>query len=217
MIDIALIRPSRLGIWLCFGLYLSAFVLPAHVNGKYEPGVWLFLLGAVGLVLGVYGILYTLIEGLSWSNIHFVIATVPWLANTIFWFALALYAQGNGRASLRGGLAAVVLAAVVLITSGPLSGHEFFGPRAEHMLTQLSSPAYVAWSGSMALLVIFAAHLAWRQNRAAASWRPTAGWLAENEYASLQKLSRITPNTLVTSEAVAAEKPPDGEKRDSPS
>jgi hypothetical protein len=215
MIDnIAFTSPRRLGLWLCFGMYLAAFALPVRFHEAYVPGISLFLLGALGFVLSVYGLLYSLFQGPTWDIIHFVVATLPWLANIIFWFALALYAQGHSRASLRAGVFAALLAAVVLISSNPLSG-DFYKPRTEFVLVQLLSPAYLAWAGSMALLVVLAGSLAWRQKRRAALWYPTADWLAANERDTLEDLSRrLASKRHPTSEAVVADHQSDREKPD---
>jgi hypothetical protein len=203
------IKPSSVGFWLCLLIYLLAFVLPMELHeNSYTMGFTMFWCGGVGVGLSLFGLLGALFHGFSWDGVRFGLATVPWLANLLLWFGLALYAQGHGRASFRTALVAVVLAAGVLVTSP--WWHSFSLTARENVLQFLTSPAYLAWTGSMGLLLVLAGRLAWRQNRVAGLWRPTRAWLAENASDAADDFgSAMAPRGTSASEEIVAQKPAD--------
>jgi hypothetical protein len=211
MLDSAPIKPSRIGFWICLAIYLTAFALPATPGRGYFPGVYLFFLGGVGFFISILSIFYMLFSGFSWDGVYFALAVLPWLANFFAWCGFALYAQGQGRASCRAALIAVVLAGSSVLTK-PWGSMSFYEPTpgllttTEQVLAHLASPAYLAWAGSMGLLFMFAGHLAWRQNRTAGLW-PTPEWLAANTINDAQGFSTTTaPHSDPTSRDIVAEK-----------
>jgi hypothetical protein len=186
MINLELIKPSRAGFWLCLLIYLAAFGLPMNLDDRYFPGYSMFAFGALGFVLSLYGLFFGLVRGLPWECLAFFLATLPWLANFFFWCGLALYAQGNGRPSFISALIAVILAAGALV---PWNG-VWIG-RLDLWAT-IATPAYLAWIGSMGLLVILAGYLAWLQRPGQILWKPDIDLSMQNIEPGVQAESDST-------------------------
>ena len=143
-------RAIRIGFWLCLGLYVLSFFLPADAERTNEKGYSLFVAGIWGLMVALCALLSAIGEGVRLSEVlHIWLAVAPWLANVVFWFALAHYGMGNGRPALRRAVWAALLATVVFLVPG-----SWYRPAGLPL-----SPAYWVWLGSMACLALFSALL----------------------------------------------------------
>ena len=149
-------RAIRIGFWLCLGLYVLSFFLPADAERTNEKGYSLFVAGIWGLMVAICALLSAIGEGVRLSEVlHIWLAVTPWLANVVFWFALAHYGMGNGRPALRRAVWAALLATVVFLVPG-----SWYRPAGLPL-----SPAYWVWLGSMACLALFSALLVRHEER----------------------------------------------------
>src|SRR5262245_25067720 len=161
----------RMGFWVCLGLYGLSFVLPVDLNHTGGHGLGLFLYGCFGLMMAVFGSIHALThpQAGAWTEIgQMWLAVLPWFANLVMWFALAQFRLENGRAALGKALAASLLASGFVLLPFMLDRTWGFS----------LSPAYLAWVGSMVILVIWSGFLA-RHERQWRSFDPSASFPVE--------------------------------------
>src|SRR5262245_43944644 len=151
----------RMGFWVCLGLYVLSFCLPVNLERPTDRGYSMFFMGIWAMIISVAMPLHALFNGDAQAlgqMVSWWLATAPWLANPVLWFALAHYGLGNGRAAGKTALTAALFAASYMLLAG------FFDP--PHGLPLFRSPAYAVWIGSMVCLALFSWRLARHEDTA---------------------------------------------------
>ncbi len=166
------IKPApwlKVGLWLALAVYASAFFLPMNPAEPRLTGLSVFVLGIWGLFVALLAPFYALADGLTLKSLGEIVqlwlSVAPWLANPILWVALGHYGLGNGRAACRNSLIAVALAAscLLFLVWDSMSGYLGWIP---------ASPAYLAWLGSMVILLGFSWTLARQVDKNRVSFHP---------------------------------------------